>query len=224
MRLMLVTDKTWHNSLFDKLNSNLSAEWVRVRDKSKFTYEFCKSYQPDWIFIPHWSHIIPSEIHENFRCVVFHMTDLPYGRGGSPLQNLIALGHKETMISAISVAEEIDAGEVYQKKALSLFGTAEEIFINSAKIIENMIIELVLKEPTPKSQKGEVVKFKRRNSNDSDISKLKTIEDIYDYIRMLDCEGYPKAYLEMNDFKLEFNRASLKADKSIIADVRISKK
>ncbi len=24
-----------------------------------------------------------------FECVCFHMTDVPYGRGGSPLQNLI---------------------------------------------------------------------------------------------------------------------------------------
>jgi methionyl-tRNA formyltransferase len=41
---------------------------------------------------------------------------------------------------------------------------------------------------------------------------------------MLDAEGYPNAFLETEIFKLEFTRASLKADKSIIADVRIIKK
>ena len=30
------------------------------------------------------------EIHENYKCIIFHMTDLPFGRGGSPLQNLIS--------------------------------------------------------------------------------------------------------------------------------------
>ena len=41
---------------------------------------------------------------------------------------------------------------------------------------------------------------------------------------MLDAEGYPQAYLETDEFRFEFNRASLKADNSIIADVRIFKK
>ena len=41
---------------------------------------------------------------------------------------------------------------------------------------------------------------------------------------MLDCEGYPNAFLEIGKFKLEFNRASLKSNKIILADVRISEK
>lgn len=224
MRLMLVTDKAWHNSLFEKLNSNPDFEWTRIRDNNKFTYEICQKITPDWIFIPHWSFMIPQEIFTNFRCVVFHMTDLPYGRGGSPLQNLIINGHEETKISAISVTDEIDAGKVYLKRSLNLNGTAEEIFIRSSKIIEEMIHALIKERPVPQKQKGEIVKFKRRKPADGDISQLETIEGIYDFIRMLDCEGYPKAFLETNKFKLEFTRASLKADKSIKADVRISKK
>ncbi len=49
----------------------------------------------------------------NFNCVVFHMTDLPFGRGGSPLQNLISRGIYKTKISAIKVVKEIDAGPIY---------------------------------------------------------------------------------------------------------------
>ena len=41
---------------------------------------------------------------------------------------------------------------------------------------------------------------------------------------MLDAEGYPKAYLDMGHFRLEFSRASLKTGENIIADVRIFKK
>ena len=44
------------------------------------------------------------------------MTDLPYGRGGSPLQNLIINGHKETMMSALRCVQELDAGPIYLKK------------------------------------------------------------------------------------------------------------
>ena len=41
---------------------------------------------------------------------------------------------------------------------------------------------------------------------------------------MLDCEGYPNAFIENKNFRFEFTRASLKSEKEIIADVRIIKK
>lgn len=43
------------------------------------------------------------------------MTNLPYGRGGSPVQNLILNGHKKTIISALNVTKDLDAGDVYLK-------------------------------------------------------------------------------------------------------------
>lgn len=152
------------------------------------------------------------------------MTDLPFGRGGSPLQNLIARGHTETKISAIRVNEGIDTGRVYLKEPLSLFGSAEEIFLRSSKVIEGMIEKIIEQNPEPQEQKGEPVIFKRRKPSESSISELREVQKLFDHIRMLDCEGYPPAFLETNHFRLEFTRASLKADNSIIADVRIIKK
>ena len=43
------------------------------------------------------------------------MTDLPYGRGGSPLQNLIKKNHKSTMLSAIECQDNLDSGDIYLK-------------------------------------------------------------------------------------------------------------
>ena len=53
-----------------------------------------------WIIVPHWSQLIPESICGPWPTVIFHMTDLPYGRGGSPLQNLIQRGHSSTMLAA----------------------------------------------------------------------------------------------------------------------------
>ena len=41
---------------------------------------------------------------------------------------------------------------------------------------------------------------------------------------MLDCEGYPKAYTEIDDFILEFDNAHMTDEKNITANVRIFKK
>lgn len=220
---VLLSNKSWHDSLFDELKG-LSDNWIRIRTKEDFNLPHLKEIGPDKIFIPHWSNIIPGEIYNNYECVVFHMTDLPYGRGGSPLQNLITRGFTDTKISALKVTDGLDTGDVYLKRELSLLGTAEEIFIRASGIISAMIKEIVDLDLKPFPQEGLVTEFKRRRKEDSDISQLNTISEVYDYIRMLDAEGYPKAFLEIGNFRFEFSRASLKTGENIIADVRIFKK
>ena len=67
------------------------------------------------------------------------MTDLPFGRGGSPLQNLVERGIYETKVSAIRCCKELDGGDVYMKKPLSLWGTAEEIYLRAAELTKEMM-------------------------------------------------------------------------------------
>lgn len=224
MIYILLTEKKWHISLFESLKNKNSDEWFLIDNKKAFNFDNLKQINPNKIFIPHWSHLIPSNIYENFECIVFHMTDLPYGRGGSPLQNLIIREIKETKISALKVEKGIDTGDVYLKKQLLLYGTAQEIFIRSTNIIFEMIQEITKEKIKPIPQSGKVVEFKRRKSFEGNILQLESIEKIYDYIRMLDADGYPNAFLEIENFKLEFSRATIKNNKTIFADVRITKK
>jgi len=224
MRFVLVTDKKWHDSLFEELRLAVPGEWTRIKEKAEFTQENLERIVPDWVLIPHWSHIIPSGIYENYRCVVFHMTDLPFGRGGSPLQNLIVRGLEETKISAIKVSRGLDTGDVYLKKNLSLSGTAQEIFSRSALVICEMIIELIQNNPEPSPQLGEVTVFQRRKPADGDLYPLSSNKEIFDHIRMLDCEGYPPAFIETEHFRFEFTGAGINNDESIKANVRIIKK
>ncbi len=224
VKYILLTPKTWHTTLFRELSAQKPEEWLHITQKEDFTAEKLAVINPQYVFIPHWSYIIPKEIFENHTCIVFHMTDLPFGRGGSPLQNLIVRGLTETKISAIKVEEGLDTGDVYLKRPVSLHGTAEEIFIRMATLIKGMIEEIIANNTQPVQQQGEPTVFKRRKPEDSNIAHLESIEQLYDYIRMLDCEGYPNAFVEIDKFRLEFTRASLKGEESIIADVRITKK
>lgn len=206
-KYIILTSREWH----EKTAKNLGDEFLLMTEREEFTAEKLAEIQPKYIFIPHWSYIIPAEIYENFNCIIFHMTDLPYGRGGSPLQNLIARGHKSTKISAIKCEKQLDAGDVYLKEDLDLSGTAQDIFEHSAGIIEKMISKIVSGNITPQPQQGEVVEFKRRKPQESDISELDSVEKIYDYIRMLDADGYPKAYIELpKGIRLEFDKADYK--------------
>jgi len=152
------------------------------------------------------------------------MTDLPYGRGGSPLQNLIIRGLKNTKISALRMTEVLDGGPIYMKRNLSLSGRAENIYKRASKIIFNIIIDLVTKNPVPKKQEGKVTKFKRRVPSDSAIDNVKSLESLFDFIRMLDAPDYPKAYIEDDNFRFNFTNVKLNSDNELIARVNIKKK
>ena len=100
MRIIIATIKSWnirHAQALQKQYQGIH-EMVVYTQKEEFTADNVRNFKPDYILLPHWSYIMPRELFENRECVVFHMTDLPYGRGGSPLQNLIVRGHRETMI------------------------------------------------------------------------------------------------------------------------------
>jgi len=203
------------------LNKKTGKEFIGIDSKKDLTPIQLNHIKPKTIFFPHWSYWIPKEIYETYNCIIFHMTNLPYGRGGSPLQNLIVRGHKNTIISAIKCVEEVDAGPIYIKEPLTLDGSAEEIFIRANKIIEKMIIEIIQAKLVPKPQSGDITKFSRRKPEDGDLINTKSLDEIYDYIRMLDAEGYPSAFIRFGDYKLEFSKAT-KKDGIIKAEVRLT--
>lgn len=225
-KYIVATIKSWNINNFYKLKErDIDNYWYLIKDKAELNYENVRKISPKYIFFPHWSWIIPKEIYENFACIVFHMTDLPFGRGGSPLQNLISRGIYKTKISAIRVVKELDAGDIYCQKPLSLkSGSAAEIFKKASDIIYNKMIPFIIKnKPIPKKQKGKVVVFKRRKPEESDIAGLNDLNKVYDYIRMLDAEGYPRAFIETESLRMEFNKARKRKEK-VIAECTIKLK
>ena len=114
---IIATIKSWNIEEANKLikeNNNLKI--ILISDKKGLDYNKIKKYNPRYILFPHWSWKIPGNISENYECIIFHMTDLPFGRGGSPLQNLISRGIYNTKISAVKVVDEIDTGPIYIKE------------------------------------------------------------------------------------------------------------
>lgn len=218
---ILASNRRWNHGMVASLVMRTGCQFDLISDQQELTAERLASVNPRYVFFPHWSHRIDAGVFKQFECVIFHMTDLPYGRGGSPLQNLIVRGISETKISALRCVEEMDAGPIYLKKPLSLHGSAEEIYLRAAGVIEDMIVEILNKQPDPVPQEGEPTIFKRRKPEQSNLAGIATLEGAFDLIRMLDADGYPPAFLEIGPFKLEFTRASRKTDQ-VVSDVRIT--
>lgn len=206
----------WNKEIFDKLSKRQRGDWYFCSTPSELD-DLLKRVDPEYIFFPHWSWIVPHEIVEKYECICFHMTDLPFGRGGSPLQNLIVQGYKDTILTALRMVKGMDTGPIYYKNYLSLHGSAHDIYKRTGKLCWGMIDNFIRENPNPVQQKGKISNFKRRTPEQSQIPEGLSLEDIYNYIRMLDAPGYPKAFLEMKDYRLEF-------ESSDYADGRLSAK
>lgn len=215
----IATIKSWNIENAKKLSHMYKDKYnvFLITRKEDLTFENLCKINPLYVFFPHWSWIVPEEIYSNFHCVGFHITDLPYGRGGSPLQNLILNKKYDTFISAFKINGELDAGDIYLKIPFYVgLGSAEEILIRASAIIFFKMIPYILEtRPQPSKQSGEVVYFRRRSPQESDMSQteFESLEDIYDFIRMLDGEGYPKAYIKIGkSFKIILSEAHLKTN------------
>lgn len=221
--IVIATIHSWNINQYRKWTPPMGFTKHLIISKEQLTYEKLSKLNPEYIFFPHWSWIIPKDIYENFECIVFHMTDLPFGRGGSPLQNLIIRGIYNTKISAIRVVAGMDAGPIYKKRSFNIrTGSAEEMYKRLSKDIFEMMTEITHRRPKPKKQRGSVVLFKRRKPDESRIPPGLAGRKLYDFIRMLDAEGYPVAFIEEGGRRFEFRNANIEND-LVISEVAIKK-
>ena len=217
---LVAANRPWHRELFIERTRLLPGEWKFVSSKEELTDEIIQSFRPRYIFFPHWSHIVPERIWKSAECVCFHMTDLPYGRGGSPLQNLIVRKHERTKLSAFRMVQELDAGPIYGKQDLSMGGSAQDIYRRAGVLTWDMIETIVRTNPEPVPQQGQITVFPRRTPQDGNLTQAQDLAETYDYIRMLDAEGYPPAFLEIGSLIYEFTEAKRVGDR-IVAHVSI---
>src|SRR5215467_8729334 len=110
---VVATIKPWNVAAFHRRCPELPGRWELIGARDDLSLESLRALRPRYIFFPHWSWQVPRPILEEFFCVCFHETDVPYGRGGSPLQNLIVRGHKSTVLTALRMVDEVDAGPVF---------------------------------------------------------------------------------------------------------------
>ena len=220
-KYIVATIKDWNIKQYYQSKYKKSKNWYLINDPKKLTFAFVNSIKPKYIFFPHWSKKVNSKIINNYDCVCFHETDVPYGRGGSPIQNLIVRNHNKTIITALQMIDVLDSGPIYLKRQLKLDGSAQEIYERAAKIIFKMINVIIKNKIMPVAQKGRVVKFKRRNVKQSILSKkIKSLRALYNHIRMLDAKTYPTAFIKYGNLRIEFKKAKINK-KNINASVNI---
>ncbi len=195
---------------------------IEITRKEELNFEYLMTVNPRYIFFPHWNWKVDSDIYENFECIAFHTAPLPYGRGGSPIQNLIIRGIEKSPVCALKMTNILDGGPIYDSLEVTLDGNVQEIFYKIAKSVEELILRILSSNPIPRPQKGSVVSFRRLTYADNELFEHYSIQELYDRIRMVDGEGYQRAYVKFGDYKLEFSDSKI-IDKELIAKIRVYK-
>ena len=228
MKNIIATIKSWNVENARRLQVNdKDNEWHVITNPDELSPGKVAEINPKYIFVPHWSQMIPQETWGNYETVVFHETDLPFGKGSRAIQNLIMQGYDKTKISALQVNEGIDSGPIYLKKDLDISkGGVHEILKKSSDIIFREMIPEIMKGITPYAQSWEDVdsyfprpgskkpiSFKRKTiKENADLSNLvkctNPAEQVYRRIRALQDDyecGDPRAYVSVPGGRIEFH-------------------
>jgi len=175
------------------------------------------------ILFPHWSWKIPHEIMRDFLCIGFHPTELPFGRGGSPFQNLIRSGYTDTAVTSFLVNEQMDAGDILLQTKFNIPDTnILEILDAYAAEIERQVESLLHNEVIPKKQTGAVFEFPRITENVLDFEKA-SLKELFNEIRMVDGPGYLPARCDIGRFTLHFRNAKMMGN-SLEASIEITER
>lgn len=220
-KIVIASSRNWF-SKHKKSDEFKKLTVFEIKRKEELTIEKLKKCKPRYIFFPHWNWKVENEILEEFECIAFHTAPLPYGRGGSPIQNLIIRGFNHSPVCSLRMTEELDSGPIYTMEDISLDGSIKDIFERVAVCVEKAILKIVKYNPEPISQKGVVKIFKRLNKKDNELKKDNSINQIYDQIRMVDGEGYQKAFINFGNYKIEFSEAELR-NKTLTSKIKLFK-
>lgn len=218
-KIVIALTKNWFTDFYGKKfikKKNI----IIIRNQNELNLKNLKKINPDIIYLPHWSFKIKEKILLNFKCIGFHIGNLPKDRGGSPIQNLILKNKKTSYLNAIELNQKFDDGNIYLRQKINLEGNLDQIFQRASKIIYNMIIKINSKKILPKKQIGKATYFKRIINNNFDNQKKYNLETVHNLIRMVDHYEYKNTYLKFSNLKISFSK-SIRYKNKIYAKAKI---
>ena len=131
--------------------------------------------------------------------IVVHESDLPNGKGFSPLTWQILEGKNIIPVSIFEASIKVDSGKVYFKDKILFNGTelVDELRVKQYQITEKLIIKFLKNiDNLPKLKSTLYESYHRkRNPEDSILDVNKTIYEQFNLLRTVDNERYPAFFI-----------------------------
>ena len=147
--------------------------------------------------------IASSEIlKRNHRNLVIHASNLPEGRGWSPLTWQILEGQRSIPVCLLEAGDAVDSGKIIYKDYLEFEG--HELINEMREALATLSCNLCLRfldedlPPKGEEQQGKATYFSKRKSEDSQLDVNKTIAEQINLLRVVDNDRYP-AFFKWQD-------------------------
>ena len=194
-KIAIITDE---NSWIKPYIEHLEKDLCNMGHTVVCRYSFDKEHAYDFVFLLSCQEIIKKEwLRINRHNLGVHESDLPRGKGWSPLTWQILEGKSHIMITLFEANEHVDAGKIYLQ---------EEMYFDGSELIDDLrkiqgeatctlCTEFVQNYPDVlrmgREQEGEESFYPRRCSKDSCLDLDRTIREQINLLRVVDNERYP---------------------------------
>lgn len=152
----------------------------------------------DICFYLSYGRIVDSATRSRFKNnLVVHESDLPKGRGWSPMTWLILASESRIPVTILEAVDQVDAGPIYLQEWINL--TDQELSSEWRQLQANATVKLcqrfVSEYPTilskARRQEGEASFYPRRRPIDSELDPHKSIAEQFNVLRVVDNKSYP---------------------------------
>ena len=193
---ILISKKSWATkqiNLIKKILSKFDKNIVIISDHKNLR----NNYDINIIF-SYFKIIEKKYLNKSKKNIVIHASNLPYGRGMSPLTWQILKGKTTVIFTLIESNEKMDEGRIYYKKKIKI---PKDVLFNEIKKIQlesslGLIFKFLGKYkktgrfPASFLQKGSPYYFKLRTKIHSKLNINKSIRSQFNHIRVCDPENY----------------------------------
>jgi methionyl-tRNA formyltransferase len=193
-RVTVVVDTTgsWMNEYAEGFVSALAV--------AGYNAVFCREHEgiPEGgiaIFLSCEKIVRPQILSKSKHNLVLHASDLPAGRGWSPITWQVLEGKNRIPVTLFEAGAKIDNGPYYYKDALELEG--HELIDEIRKKLVEKTLKLVLRflreYPNVKStpQQGKESSYRKRMPADSELDINRPLGEQVNLLRVVDNERYP---------------------------------
>lgn len=203
MIITILTDnaKSWYLKYGTLLNEQL----LKLGHESNFVHNKEEIKNGDICFLLSCTKILPEQyLKFNKYNIVIHASDLPQGKGFSPLQWQILEGKDCITLTLFNAVKELDAGDYFFKEKICFEGheLLDELHEKIGEKINQMAKKFIkeLNNLKPKKQKGESSFYPKRTLNEDQIDPKKSIIELFNHFRIANNDDYP-LYFEYKGFK-----------------------
>lgn len=174
--------------------------------KTEETFQLIKELAPDLIVVVAYGKILPKEIIDlpKYGVINVHSSLLPKYRGAAPINAAIIHGEKETGVSIMYIAEELDAGDVILTVSTEI--SDEDNFLTLHDRLRDLgaeallkAVKLIEKEEAPRTvqEHSKATFVKPFKKEDCKIKWDTTEREIFNFVRGMN--PFPSAYTLLDE-------------------------